>query len=72
MTDQTATPYLIRAGQGEGIWFVNTLLTMKAGAADAQGAFTLMEQLCPAGFAPPLDVHLDLRRDPWPPSRCWD
>jgi mannose-6-phosphate isomerase-like protein (cupin superfamily) len=57
MTDQPATPYLVRAGQGEGIWFLNTLFTVKAGAADAQGAFTLMEQLCPAGFAPPPHVH---------------
>jgi mannose-6-phosphate isomerase-like protein (cupin superfamily) len=57
MTVQLATPYLRRAGEGEGIWFLNTLFTVKAGAVDAEGAFTFMEQLCPPGFAPPPHVH---------------
>ena len=51
------TPYVLDAGQGEGIWFLNTLFTVKAGAEQTQGAFTWMEQLCPAGFAPPPHVH---------------
>lgn len=57
MADRQAAPSLVRAGQGEGIWFLNTLFTVKAGADDAQGAFTFMEQLCPPGFAPPPHVH---------------
>ncbi len=51
------TPVLRRAGQGEGIWFLNTLFTVKAGADEAGGSFTFMEQLCPPGFAPPPHVH---------------
>ena len=57
MTDTHAAPYLLRAGHGEGIWFLNTLFTVKAGAEQAEGAFTFMEQLCPPGFAPPRHVH---------------
>lgn len=57
MTDTQVTPYLLRSGHGEGIWFLNTLFTVKAGAAQAGGAFTFMEQLCPPGFAPPRHVH---------------
>lgn len=52
-----AAAQVVRAGQGEGIWFLNTLLTVKAGAGAAQGAFTWLEQLCPPGFAPPPHVH---------------
>ncbi len=57
MTHEKPTPYLRRAGEGEGIWFLNTLFTVKAGADQAEGAFTFLEQLCPPGFAPPPHVH---------------
>jgi mannose-6-phosphate isomerase-like protein (cupin superfamily) len=57
MTETDGHPYLLRAGDGEGIWFLNTLFTVKAGAEQAEGAFTFMEQLCPPGFAPPRHVH---------------
>lgn len=50
-------PYVVDAGEGEGIWFLNTLFTVKAGADQTDGAFTWMEQLCPPGFAPPFHVH---------------
>ena len=32
MTDTQVTPYLLKSGHGEGIWFLNTLFTVKAGA----------------------------------------
>src|SRR5919112_4362925 len=57
MTATETAPYLLRTGHGEGIWFLNTLFTVKAGAEQAEGAFTFMEQLCPPGFAPPRHVH---------------
>lgn len=53
----TQRPYLIDRGQGEGIWFLNTLFTVKAGADQTEGRFTFMEQLCPPGFSPPRHVH---------------
>lgn len=56
-TQRAGAPYVLRAGEGEGIWFLNTLFTVKAGADAADGAFTFMEQQCPAGFAPPPHVH---------------
>ena len=46
-----------RAGEGPAFWFLGTLVHIKAGAADTGGAFTLIEQLAPPGFGPPLHVH---------------
>jgi mannose-6-phosphate isomerase-like protein (cupin superfamily) len=57
MDDGQAVPYVVRAGEGEGIWFLSTLFTVKAGAQAAEGAFTFLEQWCPPGFAPPQHVH---------------
>jgi quercetin dioxygenase-like cupin family protein len=59
MRSRTTKPYVLDGGTGEGIWFLNTLFTVKAGADDTEGHFTIMEQLCPAGFAPPRHVHHD-------------
>lgn len=53
----TTKPYVIGAGEGEGIWFLNTLFTVKAGADQTDGRFTFMIQNCPPGFAPPRHVH---------------
>jgi mannose-6-phosphate isomerase-like protein (cupin superfamily) len=57
MDNDQAVPYVVRAGRGEGIWFLSTLLTVKAGTEAAEGAFTFLEQWCPPGFAPPQHVH---------------
>ncbi|REK18396.1 MAG: cupin domain-containing protein [Actinobacteria bacterium] len=57
MQTQATRPYVVAAGEGEGIWFLNTLFTVKAGADQTEGNFTFMEQTCPAGFAPPRHVH---------------
>lgn len=57
MTTYNQRPYVIDQGTGEGIWFLNTLFTVKAGADQTQGRFTFMEQLCPPGFSPPRHVH---------------
>ena len=57
MKTTTTKPYVVDAGQGEGIWFLNTLFTVKASADQTEGRFTFMEQLCPPGFAPPRHVH---------------
>lgn len=49
--------YRLAPAEGEGIWFLGTLMTVKAGGDQTNGAFTLIEQLAPAGFAPPPHVH---------------
>jgi quercetin dioxygenase-like cupin family protein len=51
--------YLRATGEGEAIWFLGTLLTVKAGSDETNGAFTLIEQLAPAGFGPPSHIHRD-------------
>lgn len=49
--------YRLGPGEGEGIWFLGTLMTIKAGGDQTHGAFTRLECLAPAGFAPPLHIH---------------
>jgi mannose-6-phosphate isomerase-like protein (cupin superfamily) len=52
-----AEGYALGSGQGQGIWFLNTLMVVKAGGEDSRNAFTLIEAEVPAGFTPPLHVH---------------
>lgn len=52
-------PYLLRQGEGEALWFVGNLVTIKAGGAATRGRLTVVEFLNPAGFAPPLHRHRD-------------
>lgn len=53
----SADGYAVPAGEGEAIWFLGTLMTIKATAEETRGAFTLVEQVAPPGFAPPPHVH---------------
>ncbi len=49
-------------GPGDGSrawWFLGSLMTLKAGAEDTAGSFTLLEQYMPPGFAPPSHIHHD-------------
>lgn len=50
-------PYALSREEGKSIWFLGTLMTIKATAESTQGAFSLIEQVAPPGFAPPLHVH---------------
>lgn len=50
-------PFAIAAGEGEAVWFLGTLMTVKATAAQTNGAFGLIEQILPPGFAPPPHTH---------------
>jgi mannose-6-phosphate isomerase-like protein (cupin superfamily) len=59
MTSSAGTrPYVLRSGEGEALWFLGNLVTVKAAAAQTRGALTVAEFLNPAGFAPPLHRHL--------------
>lgn len=43
--------------EGPAIWFLGTLTFVKATSETTNGAFALIEQLIPAGFASPYHVH---------------
>jgi mannose-6-phosphate isomerase-like protein (cupin superfamily) len=49
--------HFLRANEGESLWFLNTLMTVKVDGSATGGAFTLLEQLAPAGFETPLHLH---------------
>ncbi|MEI8081798.1 MAG: cupin domain-containing protein, partial [Actinomycetes bacterium] len=51
-------PYLLRSDEGEALWFLGNLVTIKAAGKDTNGAVTVAEFVNPAGFAPPLHRHL--------------
>lgn len=54
----TTGPYLLPAGDGEALWFLGSLATIKAGGTQTRGALTVVEFVNPPGFAPPLHRHL--------------
>lgn len=53
----TLAPYMLAQEEGEAVWFLGTLVTLKATQEQTGGAFGLIEQRLPPGFAPPLHVH---------------
>src|ERR671916_599606 len=44
-------------GEGEALWWIGMLATIKATADQTGGQYTLVEILAPEGFASPLHVH---------------
>jgi mannose-6-phosphate isomerase-like protein (cupin superfamily) len=59
MTEGTQTrPYMRRDGEGESLWFLGSLVTVKAAGAQTDGRLTIVEFVNPPGFAPPLHRHL--------------
>ncbi len=50
-------PYAIESSAGDAFWFVGALMVRKAGAEDTAGAFDLLDQTVPGGYAPPRHVH---------------
>jgi quercetin dioxygenase-like cupin family protein len=49
--------YTLSAGEGEAIWFIGTLATIKASGALTDNVFSMVEFLHPPGFSTPLHVH---------------
>ncbi|MFN8526523.1 MAG: quercetin 2,3-dioxygenase [Chloroflexota bacterium] len=49
--------YVLMPGEGDALWFLDTLVTIKAGGEQTDGAFTVLEQRAPGGFGPPPHVH---------------
>jgi mannose-6-phosphate isomerase-like protein (cupin superfamily) len=58
MEPTTTSPYILRADEGEALWFLGNLVTLKATGAQTRGGLTIAEFVNPAGFAPPLHRHL--------------
>src|ERR1700682_38783 len=57
MTTFSSGGYVLSNGDGEGIWFLGTLMTVKAGREQTRGGFTLIEQISPPAFVAPPHVH---------------
>lgn len=53
----TARPFVRGDGEGEALWFLGNLVTVKATGADTQGRVTVVEFVNPPGYAPPLHRH---------------
>ena len=49
-----ARPYVSRDGEGEALWFLGNLVTLKSTGAQTRGKLTVAEFVNPPGFAPPL------------------
>ncbi len=57
MTIHAGSGHHLAAGQGEAIWFLDTLMTVKASGRDTNDALSVVEVFCPAGFGPPPHLH---------------
>lgn len=57
-TSTPVQPYVLRSGEGDALWFLGNLATIKTAGAHTRGALTVVEFLNPAGFAPPVHRHL--------------
>ncbi|WP_439379073.1 cupin domain-containing protein [Amycolatopsis lexingtonensis] len=58
MTGTETRPYVRRPDEGEAVWFLGNLMTVKVTGAETRGNVTVVEFLNPPGFAPPLHRHL--------------
>jgi quercetin dioxygenase-like cupin family protein len=56
-TDPTVAPIALKPGEGEAIWFLGVLATIKASAEKTDGRMAVIEHLAPQGSGSPLHVH---------------
>jgi quercetin dioxygenase-like cupin family protein len=54
----TPRPHVVGATEGDALWFLGNLITVKATGADTGGRASVVEFLNPPGFAPPLHRHV--------------
>jgi quercetin dioxygenase-like cupin family protein len=59
----TIAPIALAADQGEALWFLGVLATIKAGTESTAGRVAVIEHLAPRGGGSPLHVHH--REDEW-------
>ena len=50
-------PYMLARKEGSAIWFLGNLTFVKATSEKTRGAYRLIEQVIPVGFASPYHVH---------------
>src|SRR4028119_1539188 len=55
--DAASRTFTYEPGEGEALWWMGMLATIKATAEQTGGRYTLVEILAPEGFASPLHVH---------------
>jgi mannose-6-phosphate isomerase-like protein (cupin superfamily) len=52
-------PYAVIGEEGQALWFLGVLTQVKATGEQTRGAYGLIEQVLPAGFASPWHMHHD-------------
>ncbi len=62
-TLNAATAIALQPGEGEALWFLGGLTTIKATGAETSGRVAVTENLGPRGYGSPLHVHS--REDEW-------
>jgi uncharacterized cupin superfamily protein len=55
--DMGTRPYALARKEGQALWFLGTLGIVKAAGEHTGGAFGLIDNVLPAGFAGPYHVH---------------
>jgi len=55
--DTSRTPVVLGPNEGEALWCVGALTTVKAAAEQTAGAYSLIEDLAPKGSGTPLHRH---------------
>ena len=50
-------PHALGKDEGPAVWFLGTLVIVKATAESTRGAFGLIDSVIPAGFESPYHVH---------------
>lgn len=61
--DTDTTPIALGPGEGEALWFLGSLLTIKASGGTSGGACSVIEHRSPRDSGSPLHVHQ--REDEW-------
>src|SRR5213080_3812809 len=56
-TARTISPIALRQNEGESLWFLGVLATIKASSETTDGRVAVIEHLAPQGAGSPLHVH---------------
>ena len=62
-SSRQVAPIVAGPGEGEALWFLGILATIKSSAETTDGAVAVIEHLAPRGAGSPLHVHS--REDEW-------
>jgi quercetin dioxygenase-like cupin family protein len=59
----SVAPIALQAGEGDALWFLGSLVTIKSSAESTDGRVAVIESYSPRGGGSPLHVHR--REDEW-------